>query len=413
MLMAYGYGDGGGGPTREMIENSRVLKQMPATPRPARAAFASSSERWRGAGAACPHGTASCISSCTAAPTRRQARNKRANRKSEFLLHDAEFLAAWLPASTRLCVSGRGAAGRPGSWSASTSSTISSRAAASARSTSSRGSSTPRWRAAAKQSRQERWRPRRAIRARGYCSSTPPASSAATWPAGRHMRPASGWCGATVQRWLRSRLGGGTWLAAGALPALQRHRAATSAGDGRRPPEGGWVIAEPGLLENERLRVELDAAGDITRIFDKDARRRCCRRAPSGTNGRHSRTGRWIGTPGTSTSSTKTSSGWPSRPARCAWSSGPAARDARDPPAHPEQQLRAAHLARRGSPRIDFDTEIDWRERHTLLKVAFPVEVRAPRRRTKSSSATFSGRRTGTRAGTGRASRPARRSGWT
>ncbi|BDI30852.1 alpha-mannosidase [Capsulimonas corticalis] len=29
--------------------------------------------------------------------------------------------------------------------------------------------------------------------------------------------------------------------------------------------------------------------------------------------------------------------------------------------------------------RIDFDTEVDWRERHTLLKVAFPVTVRSPR----------------------------------
>jgi alpha-mannosidase len=31
----------------------------------------------------------------------------------------------------------------------------------------------------------------------------------------------------------------------------------------------------------------------------------------------------------------------------------------------------------RGSRRIDFDSEIDWQERHKLLKVAFPVDVRA------------------------------------
>ncbi len=34
---------------------------------------------------------------------------------------------------------------------------------------------------------------------------------------------------------------------------------------------------------------------------------------------------------------------------------------------------------RAGSPRIDFHTEIDWREDHKLLKVAFPVNVRSPR----------------------------------
>jgi alpha-mannosidase len=33
----------------------------------------------------------------------------------------------------------------------------------------------------------------------------------------------------------------------------------------------------------------------------------------------------------------------------------------------------------RDSPRIDFDTVVDWRERQTLLKTAFPVTVRSPR----------------------------------
>jgi alpha-mannosidase len=32
-----------------------------------------------------------------------------------------------------------------------------------------------------------------------------------------------------------------------------------------------------------------------------------------------------------------------------------------------------------GSPRIDFETEVDWREEHKFLKVAFPVNVRSPR----------------------------------
>ena len=43
----------------------------------------------------CPPGTASCTWSCTGRTYTSQARNKRANRKNEFLLHDAEFLAAW------------------------------------------------------------------------------------------------------------------------------------------------------------------------------------------------------------------------------------------------------------------------------------------------------------------------------
>lgn len=32
LLMAYGYGDGGGGPTREMLENIEVMKHFPGLP---------------------------------------------------------------------------------------------------------------------------------------------------------------------------------------------------------------------------------------------------------------------------------------------------------------------------------------------------------------------------------------------
>jgi alpha-mannosidase len=32
MLMAFGYGDGGGGPTRQMLENARELAAFPAMP---------------------------------------------------------------------------------------------------------------------------------------------------------------------------------------------------------------------------------------------------------------------------------------------------------------------------------------------------------------------------------------------
>ena len=39
------------------------------------------------------------------------------------------------------------------------------------------------------------------------------------------------------------------------------------------------------------------------------------------------------------------------------------------------QHLRLHHSSRR----IEFETEVDWREKHRLLKVAFPVGVRAPR----------------------------------
>jgi len=95
LLMAYGFGDGGGGPTREMLENIEVMNHFPALPQVKQSsvkAFFESIEPltqsrrmpvWNGELYLEYHrGTYTT-----------QARNKRANRKSEFLLHDTEFMA--------------------------------------------------------------------------------------------------------------------------------------------------------------------------------------------------------------------------------------------------------------------------------------------------------------------------------
>jgi alpha-mannosidase len=102
LLMAYGFGDGGGGPTREMLENIEVMKHFPALPQVRQSSvkeFFESIEPvtdskmmpiWNGELYLEYHrGTYTT-----------QARNKRANRKSEFLLHDAEFLSAYAALTT-------------------------------------------------------------------------------------------------------------------------------------------------------------------------------------------------------------------------------------------------------------------------------------------------------------------------
>ena len=101
LLMAYGYGDGGGGPTREMIENVETLKNFPGAPhvRPGTIReymgriedeIADDLPVWNGEFYLEYHrGTYTS-----------QARNKRGNRKSEFLMHDAEFLAALAAVAT-------------------------------------------------------------------------------------------------------------------------------------------------------------------------------------------------------------------------------------------------------------------------------------------------------------------------
>lgn len=96
LITAYGYGDGGGGPTREMIENIEHLNNHPGAPRVRTGTVREFMERieaqvadnlpvWNGEFYLEYHrGTYTS-----------QARNKRSNRKSEILLHDAEFLATW------------------------------------------------------------------------------------------------------------------------------------------------------------------------------------------------------------------------------------------------------------------------------------------------------------------------------
>src|SRR5258706_6078892 len=97
LLMAYGFGDGGGGPTREMLENIEVMKNFPSLPQVKQSSVKKFFESiapltdskmmpvWNGELYLEYHrGTYTT-----------QARNKRANRKSEFLLHDTEFTAAF------------------------------------------------------------------------------------------------------------------------------------------------------------------------------------------------------------------------------------------------------------------------------------------------------------------------------
>jgi alpha-mannosidase len=95
VLMSYGYGDGGGGPTREMVENIREMHSFPATPRVQGGTVAEFFRQLEiTVGDRLPTWNGELYLEYHRGTYTTQARNKRANRKSEFLLHDAEFLAA-------------------------------------------------------------------------------------------------------------------------------------------------------------------------------------------------------------------------------------------------------------------------------------------------------------------------------
>jgi alpha-mannosidase len=95
LIMVYGYGDGGGGPTREMIENVESLSQMPGAPRVRAGTVRDFMDRMETeVGDELPIWNGEFYLELHRGTLTSQARNKWNNRKSEFLLHDAEFLAA-------------------------------------------------------------------------------------------------------------------------------------------------------------------------------------------------------------------------------------------------------------------------------------------------------------------------------
>ncbi len=96
LLMAFGYGDGGGGPTREMLENLGIMNRFPSTPRlkPGRVEdFFYKLEQELGP--KLPIWNGELYLELHRGTYTTQSRNKRANRKSEFLLHDVEFMASF------------------------------------------------------------------------------------------------------------------------------------------------------------------------------------------------------------------------------------------------------------------------------------------------------------------------------
>ena len=96
LISAYGYGDGGGGPTRQMLENITQLGSHPGAPRVRAGTVREFMEGLEAEGADdLPVWNGEFYFELHRGTYTSQARNKRQNRKSEILLHDTEFLAAY------------------------------------------------------------------------------------------------------------------------------------------------------------------------------------------------------------------------------------------------------------------------------------------------------------------------------
>lgn len=93
LLMAFGQGDGGGGPTREMLESIKEMESFPSLPRVSHGRVGEFFENMeKESGDKLPVWNGELYLELHRGTYTTQGRTKKANRKSEFLLHDTEFL---------------------------------------------------------------------------------------------------------------------------------------------------------------------------------------------------------------------------------------------------------------------------------------------------------------------------------
>jgi len=378
LLMAYGHGDGGGGPTREMIENSREMADFPSLPRVhmsrADDFFRMLEER---AGDHLPAWNGELYLEYHRGVYTSQARIKRANRKNEFHLHDAEFLAAWasllvsdyrtphanLLAAWRLLALNQFHDILPGSSIAAVYEDALSQH--------------ERIAAIAHEVRDE------ALIELGKTFGgdwliVNPTSFTRSDPAFIPVNIPPQFCPARDGVLLNTQqVAGGLLVDAGELPpySLTPLTIKPYAQLDLSPT----CLAEPHRLENDSLRVELNAAGDILRIFDKIHQREVL---PAGAIANQFQA--FEDRPRTPDAWEidlfYDDKMWQAEPATSIQviENGPLRATLEI-----HRRILSSDIIQRislthDSARLDFDTRVDWRERHILLKVAFPVDILAP-----------------------------------
>ncbi|BCL83712.1 alpha-mannosidase [Ktedonobacteria bacterium brp13] len=380
LLMAFGHGDGGGGPTREMLENIREMAAFPALPHIRQDSTSNFfRELETGSGNYLPTWNGELYLEYHRGTYTTQSRNKRANRKSEFLLHDAEFLATL----ASLLDEEYAYPGRlfnkawqiiclnqfhdiiPGS-SIHDVYVESQQDYADIRELGKEACDT------ALQSIARKIDGDLLI----INSSSFAREDLAFWP--EQLSPehtlSSGQDGEPIYT---QRTSNGTWIAAGILKPCAVTALHIISGEIAIPDTG--ITVTPTLLENIYLRIELNAAGDITRIYDKEERREVL---PSGAiaNQFLAFEDRPLAWDAWDVDIFYDDKHWTADPATSVRvvEAGPLR-------ATVEIERRILHSAYTqrialcyNSPRIDIETTIDWRERHILLKVAFPVDILSP-----------------------------------
>ena len=385
LLTAFGWGDGGGGPTREMLENGQRLANHPGAPR---LRMGRAGEFFQNletqAGERLPVWNGELYLEYHRGTYTSQARTKRANRQCEFLLHDAEFLAAWAAQATGyayphaeltrawelLCLnqfhdilpgSSIGQVYKDSARDHEAIRTIGERVRETALAALSR----------------------LLPKAAEFVAVNPTSFGE------RHigllpesLAPGRTLIDLTTGKSLITQPGEGGTLVK--LDQISPYGLVALGSENKAPlPPAGVLsvhLANGGaVLENDALRVEFDAAGEITRLYDKAVGREVL---PPGqrANVFQAFEDRPLGGDAWNIEVFYNDKQWVAEPAH-------SLRIIEEGPLRIGLEIRR-HLLNseivqhvylyRGSRRLDFDTWVDWQERHVMLKVAFPVDVLSP-----------------------------------
>jgi len=395
LLMAFGHGDGGGGPTREMLENIRTMGSFPATPRLRCGTVAEFFRQLEAqVGDRLPTWNGELYLEFHRGTFTTHSRNKRANRRSEFLLHDAEFLAAM--AATMVAAQlapdycyPHGELRR--AWELTCLNQFHDIIPGS--------SITPVYVESLQQYEEVREIGER-VRGEALAALAPvvggdlllvnPTSFARSDLA--FLPRYGGYDCGDDQPSLHMAFGhadgspvatqsveGGWLLAGGELPPYSVTPLFFTKSSSAHRPATSSLQASPTLLENDYLRVELNDDGDITRISDKvHGREVLCDGGLA--NQLQAFEDRSLSPDAWDIDIFYDDKMWLAEPAESVRvvERGPlrATLEVRRRILNSDvvQRISLAH----NSPRLDVDTTIQWRERHILLKVAFPVDVLSP-----------------------------------
>ncbi len=380
LFMSYGYGDGGGGPNREMLENLDHLANFPGMPQMSPGSAISFFERMENeSGDKLPVWNGELYLELHRGTYTTQGRSKHANRKSEFLLHDAEFFAvvaaqldnqytypaADLRQAWELVCLNQFHDILPGS-------SIHAVYEDSMEQYADAAELAHHSLASAKQ-----------VITRHYDGDLLIANPTAferddlalwpdTLPAGQHLVDAQG---NVVHTQLVQE---GTLLAPHRLAPYSI--TSLELRDGSADAPDAAVNASPNHLENPYIRVEFNAAGDITRIYDKSAGREVL---PENAvaNQLQAFDDRPLQWDAWDVDIYYEDQCWIDHPAESIQviESGPL-RATVEVRRYIKSSLCVQRISiTHNSPQITFNTTIDWQERHLFLKAAFPVDVLSPK----------------------------------